>query len=104
MPEKEFAILLNDICRIFVYLSTNLGNLENFVVKLEYFHANKWIEVQRYDCFHGMVHKDILNRQGKKIRTKPFLLMDKTSGIDMAIQDFKENYEMYIWRFINDKK
>ncbi len=67
MPEKDFEILLNDLTRIFVYILTDSGDLENFVIKLEYFFSGRWREIQRYDCEHGSVHKDILNRDGKKI-------------------------------------
>ena len=104
MPEREIEILLNDITRIFIYLLTKSSDLENFVIKLEYFHNGKWREIQRYDCEHGAVHKDILNREGKKIRDSIYRLVDKKSGLDMAIQDFKQNYEIYVWRYINESK
>jgi hypothetical protein len=104
MPEREIEILLNDITRIFIYILTKSSNLDNFVIKLEYFHNGKWREIQRYDCEHGSVHKDILNREGKKIRTVFYRLVDKKSGLDMAIQDFKQNCEIYVWRYFNESK
>ena len=104
MPEKDFEILINEITRIFVYIHTDTGKLENFVIKLEYFYNGRWREVQRYDCEHGSVHKDILNRGGKKIRTVFYRLIDKKGGLDMAVQDFRDNYEVYVWRFFNESK
>lgn len=38
----------------------------NFIIKIEYFLNNKWLEVERYDCYHGFIHKDILDKYGKK--------------------------------------
>ncbi len=104
MPEREIEILLNAITRIFIYILTETGDLENFVIKLEYYYNGVWQEVQRYDCGHGSVHKDILNREGKKIRTIFYRLVDKKSGLDIAIQDFKQNYEAYVWRYFNESK
>jgi hypothetical protein len=104
MPEREIEILLNDIARIFIYILTKNGELENFVIKLEYFHIGVWREIQRYDCKHRSVHKDILNREGKKKQTIFYRLVDKKSGLDMAIQDFKQNYEVYVWRYFNESK
>ena len=57
----------------------------------------------RYDCFHGSVHKDIMNMKGAKIRTIKYPLVDKKSGLNMAINDCKENYNLILWRFQNEK-
>ena len=104
MPEKRYKIYLNDFLRIIVYIETDEGNILNFVVKLEYFYKNQWFEVERYDCYHGYVHKDILNANGKKVRTIKFPLVDNKAGLNIAIKDFKENYNFIIWRFTNEKK
>ncbi len=87
-----------------VYIETNGSFIINFVVKLEYFYQNKWFQVERYDCFHGSVHKDILNMNGSKKRVIKYPLVDRKSGLSIAIKDFKENYNFIIWRFLNEKK
>lgn len=79
-----------------MYIEADEGHILNFVVKLEYFYNNHWLEVERYDCFHGHVHKDILNLNGKKVRTVKFSLVDKKAGLIIAIKDFKENYNFII--------
>ncbi len=104
MPRKNFKIYLHDVLRIIVYIETDGGKIINFVVKLEYFYKNNWLEVERYDCFHGQVHKDILNFKKRKKRTIRYPLTDNKSGLNIAINDFKENYNFIVWRFLNEKK
>lgn len=101
MPRKDYIIILNDKTRIIVFYETNKGEVVKFVVKLEVFYNNQWTEVERFDTHHGYVHKDILNREGKKLRFVKYELMNVESGLNMAIKDFKENFEIYIWRFFN---
>jgi hypothetical protein len=72
------------------------------VVKLEFLYRNHWIEIERFDCYHHMIHKDILNRKGEKKRIIKYGNIDKKAGLTFAIADFQENYNFYIWRFIND--
>lgn len=103
MPEKDYIIFINDFTRLYVYFNYYKSELLSFVVKLEIFYLNRWIEIERYDCYHGIVHKDILNKKGKKVRTISFPLVDVKAGVNFAVKDFRENYELYIWRFLNGK-
>jgi len=102
MPEKEYIISLDETTRIFVYFDTSLGTPTQFVVKLEIFINGDWVEIQRYDMYHGFVHKDVLNRKGEKIRQIPYYFADEKSGPNIAINDFKENYKIYMWRFYHE--
>ncbi len=104
MPEVNFHIYLNKFIRILVYFDNEGKEVSTFVVKLEYYFSGKWMEIERYDCYHNKVHKDILNRKGKKKRVVSFEYLDIKSGLNAAIKDFKENYENYIWRFVNEKE
>lgn len=104
MPERDFIIFINEMTRLFVYFNYNKTELLNFVVKLEIYFMNKWTEIERYDCYHSVVHKDILNKKGEKIRTVSYPLVDQKSGVNFAINDFRENHEIYIWRFLNEKQ
>ncbi|HOE99850.1 MAG TPA: hypothetical protein PK385_06935 [Spirochaetota bacterium] len=103
MPKKKFVIFLSDSVRIYVYIETDKNSVESFVVKLELYKDGKWVEIERYDVYHGCVHKDILNKNGEKVHTIKYELLDNKSGVNTAINDFKENYQMYIWRFLNGK-
>lgn len=102
MPVKQYHIYINATTRIFVYFLNDGKNIIDFVVKIEYFLNNRWLEMERYDCAHGMVHKDILDRSGNKKRVIPYPLADNTSGLNYAISDFKENHLFISLRFFNE--
>lgn len=102
MPKKDYIIRIDETTRIFVFIDTSCGMPSKFIVKLEILVNDEWIEIQRYDMFHGFVHKDILNKKGEKIRQIPYYFADEKSGPNIAIKDFKENYETYIWRFYHE--
>jgi hypothetical protein len=100
MPKKDFFIYLNEVVRIFIFLNPDKKKVKKFVVKLEFYYLNTWVELQRYDTYHGMVHKDIFNKSGEKIKVLKYPLADNEAGLNTAIKDFKENFEAYIWRFL----
>ncbi len=85
---------------MYIYFNYNRTELLNFVVKLEIIYLNKWTEIERYDCYHDIVHKDILNKKGKKIKSIRFPLVDRKAGVNFAVNDFRENFELYVWRFL----
>jgi hypothetical protein len=103
MPERDFKTFLNDFTRICIYFFYNKTELNNFVIKLELFYLNKWTEIERFDCYHNIVHKDIFNRKDDKKRVVTYPFVNKKSGLTFAIKDFKENHQFYVWRFLNDK-
>ncbi len=102
MPDKNYKIYLNQVTRIIVYFSSDGNKILKFVVKLEYYYNNEWSEVERFDCHHSSIHKDILNKKGKKKRVVTYDLVDTKSGLNFAIKDFKENYIFFTWRFLNE--
>ncbi len=104
MPEKYYEKIINEITKIIVFFETESGRVANFVVKLLLLVGDNWKELQRYDCYHKVVHKDVFNKNGKKISQKRFELVDAPSGLTMAIEDFTENYNVIIWRYLNDQK
>ena len=101
MPEKQFIIILNESTRIVVFLKTKQGKPVKFTIKLEIFINKKWVEIERYDTHHNCVHKDILNKSGKKKRVIKYEFIDIKSGLNMAIEDFDENHEIYTRRYLN---
>lgn len=102
MPEKDYTVILDNQSRIFVFFETRKGKIEKFVVKLESWINDHWFEIARYDTHHQCVHKDILSKNGFKKRTVFYKLLDKQSGIDVAINDFYDNYQNYVSRYLND--
>ena len=99
---KNYKIYLDDVIRIIVYFLSDGNEILKFVVKIEYFYNNEWIEMERYDCYHDCIHKDILNKKGKKKRQIKYVLADLKSGLNFAIKEFKENYKFILWRFLNE--
>jgi hypothetical protein len=61
-------------------------------------------EVIRFDSAHDCPHKDILGADGKVKRKVWFELLDNKQGLDLAIKDLKDNYELYIERYLKWQK
>lgn len=99
MPQKYYVIELAEGIEIHVYFETLNGLVINFVVKLIVKIKEKYYEVIRYDSAHQCPHKDILDVKGGIIRKVWFDFIDNRQGLDLAIKDLKDNYEMYIERF-----
>ena len=104
MPQKQYNIFLENNIRILVYFETDKGKIIKFVVKLEIYKNNDWFEIERYDTHHGYVHKDVLNKMKEKIKVIIFELLDNKIGLNIALKDFKENYNLYLWRLENEKQ
>ncbi|MFZ4860064.1 MAG: DUF7718 family protein [Desulfuromonadaceae bacterium] len=97
MPVRYYAILLKDGIEIHVFFETNQGILVRYVVKLV---RNGYQEVIRFDSAHDCPHKDILGVDGKVKRKVWFELLDNKQGLDLAIKDLKDNYELYVERYL----
>lgn len=102
MPKINYFINLDHQTRITCYFETLNGQIKRFVVKLEILIDNQWTEIERYDMHHKCVHKDILDKMGNKKRTISYEFLDNKSGPNVAIKDFRQNYSIYIWRYLND--
>lgn len=103
MFEKHYIQYFSDFIRMSVNFYTDNGNITNFIVKLECLLGLKWLEVERFDCFHGVIHKDILSRKGGKKRMVRFANVDRKTGLNFALADFRENHGIYVGRFINEE-
>jgi hypothetical protein len=98
MPKTRYEQLLGNSARMLVEFEVDHGDVVRFVVKLERSIAERWIELQRYDCYHGCVHKDVLRIGVGKVRTVRFEFLDPAAGLNTAIRDFQENFRQYIGR------
>ena len=77
----------------------------SYVVKLILWVDKKHYEVIRFDSAHGCPHKDIVcphkdivDEKGAVVRKIWFESLDNQQGLDMAIKDVKDNYELYVER------
>ena len=70
----------------------------SYVVKLVLSVGKRYYEVVRFDSAHGCPHKDILDEKGVVVRKIWFESLDNQQGLDMAVKDIKDNYELYVER------
>jgi hypothetical protein len=93
--KKSYMQWLDHDTRLVVHLRKSRGRVLAFVVKLMIRESDGWVELERYDMFHGFVHRDIMDRGGNKIRTIPYFFLDSGNGLTTAIQDYKNNFDVY---------
>ena len=99
MTDKIFIIEINPNVFIFVYFVTKKGEVGNFVVKLNMVKGEKVFEIARYDSgLHGP-HLDILHPDGSKKRTIDFDMLENAQAMNVAIEDFTNNWEFYLERW-----
>ena len=99
MPEKSFIIRLSANAFLFVYFVTEKGNIGRFVVKLNIFRDGVYHEIARYDSGLHQPHMDIIRPDGCKERTIDYGILENDQALNMAIQDFKNNWDVYIERW-----
>lgn len=101
-PAQEILIPVNDAIRfrIHLYKKHGKGELFNYVYQLESFHKDKWKPVIRYNNFHGFIHKDTFNTEGKRVKRELFGRMSIKEATKIADRDIRANYEKYIREFI----
>ena len=98
MPKKYFTIELAKRVEIHIYFETLNGLVISYVVKLVLSVGKRYYEVVRFDSAHGCPHKDILDEKGVVVRKIWFESLDNQQGLDMAVKDIKDNYELYVER------
>lgn len=104
MPERYYVITLIDGVFVHVFFETNQGVLTRYVVKLVLKQSDGYHEIIRFDTAHDCPHKDILDPKGKVKRKVWFEMLDNKQGLDLAIKDIKDNYELYIERYLKWQK
>lgn len=104
VKQELIPVDLNTQLRLRLFREKRRG-LVNFISQLELRHEEKWKVVVRYDCFHGFFHRDFYSPSGRKRRTEKiagFKLIKE--ALDTAHKDLIKNHEIYIRRFLGDKK
>ncbi len=99
MPEKSYIIQLSANVFIFVYFITIRGNVGKFVAKLNIIEDGRYIEIARYDSGLHEPHLDIIGPNGDKKRTIDYSILENDQALNVAIQDFKNNWKVYIERW-----
>ncbi|MFZ4854812.1 MAG: DUF7718 family protein [Desulfuromonadaceae bacterium] len=104
MPERYYVIDLEHGVQIHVFFETSQGILITYVVKLVLKQDDGYHEIIRFDTAHDCPHKDILGIDGKVKRKVWFEMLENKQGLDIAVKDLKDNYEMYIERYMKWQK
>ena len=99
MPKKYYTIELAEGIEIHVYFESLNGLVINYVVKLLIRVDEKYYEIIRFDSAYGCPHKDTIDDKEEVVRKTWFESLDNKQGLDMAVKDIKDNYELYIERF-----
>lgn len=85
--------------RMRINIFTKSGNLTNYVVQLEHLLDNDWKQVIRYNYYHGIVHKDIYDRNGAQTKKTDLNIHDLKEAVAFAVMDISQNYKNYIKAF-----
>jgi hypothetical protein len=86
-----------------VRITTNKGQLIEVMYQYESFLDNHWINIVRYDCFHGVFHRDVMLPNGDKEKYEIAIDNLKTAS-KYAEQDLKDRWEWYRERYIKKMK
>jgi hypothetical protein len=104
MPEKSFIIKIIEGVTIFVYFLTIRGRVERFVIKLNFMSGKKLFEIARYDSGLHTPHLDLLRPDGKKDRMIDLSILENSQAMNVAIEDFTNNWSQYVERWKKWKK
>ena len=99
MPEKTSIIEIIENIFIFVYFVTQKGEVGNFVVKLNVVKGDTIFELARYDSGLHSPHLDVLHPDSSKKRVIDFSMLENAQAINVAIEDFTNNWEFYLKRW-----
>jgi len=103
MKEKSCNIPLDSKTEIFVKFGCEKKDISKFAVLLFLYYNKKWMNIDRFDTSHGYVHRDVIGKDGMKKRTEKFSFLSFKSGLNIAIEFYKENYESCVRRFLDEK-
>ena len=96
---KSYVAMLSPMDRRRYTHTKNNGEIVRFTVQYETLVGDRWLPVVRYDCAHGVAHKDVLDVRGRE--EKHLLGMcDLREAIAIADGDIQHNWERYKTRFL----
>lgn len=93
MPDDTHLIPLGTAGdRLRVRIRTERGEVVLFSVQLEASIRTRPVAVARYDSSHGVVHRDLLDRDGHNVDKHWFAGLTLDQGLNFAIADSKANW------------
>jgi len=79
------------------------GEILSFVIQYETILEGEWLPVVRYDTEYGFAHRDIIDREGNKLKT-PMFTRDYNEALTFAEYDIKSNWRVYKKAFLGGKE
>jgi hypothetical protein len=104
MPQKDFVIWLNETTYIAVDFTTVQGIMVSFVIRLMIITQDGEHNVARYDTAHGTPHRDIISPTNRVIQKDWLIDLEFHDAMAYGIDDFKQNHEIYIEKWIAENK
>ena len=100
MGKKEFTKSLSHDGedRLRIRIAIEKGQVSDVVVQYESKIKDKWHPIVRYDCSHGVFHRDIMNPKGEAIK-RAIPISNLNDALTYAEQDLKDRWEWYKERF-----
>jgi hypothetical protein len=99
MPkESDYIITINDEVRLRLRYRVSGNEVEAFTVQLELVIDDEWLPVVRYDCAHGVPHRDLLDLTGNII-AKEWLLGSLNDVLTSGTRELRVNWRYYVSRF-----
>lgn len=98
---KEFVVPLDGNNQLRLRITTDQGQIVDFVVQYETLVVGRFLPVVRYDASHGHGHRDLLDKQGNEIekRWMPAHFTLKQC-LDEGKRDLRSNWRKYQERFL----
>jgi len=103
LREKTYVAMLSPQDRRRYEHRKRNGSIVGFVVQYETKVAEDWYPVVRYDCGHGMAHKDVLDMRGHQ---EKYLLgvNDLRQALAIADADIRHNWQRYKRQFLGKRR
>ena len=98
MGEIGYERQLDVDARIRAEYKSRKGRITSFIIQLEVLFKDEWKPVVRYDTAHGFAHRDLYNRRGRVTKTE--LNMPFNDALTYALNDIRDNWELYRKNFL----
>ena|SRR5579875_423861 len=98
---KEFIVPLDDTNQLRLQITTDQGQVVDFVVQYETLDSGRLVAVVRYDASHGHGHRDLLDGRGNQIEKR---WMPEHYSLKQCLSegehDLRTNWRVYRERFL----
>ena len=105
MKRKAYIKWLGDtgIERVRFSLDIDKGIVKNVMVQYESLINDTWTPIVRYDCAHGIFHRDIMYPDGRKEK-QAIVIRSLEDAVLYAEQDIIDHWKIYKQHYIRKKK